>query len=152
MDPNRGVPLQPHPSLKSLSLQLALPIRRYKKVYGFFWESLNLLPSSLYSEGIHFLFRGHPLFIQINRICDILITQSNCLFFTVEGAQDEEHVDGELLWYLEILSQMLQCDGSEVVQYKEMLKEIIRLSIHLKNKKAYSRAGKVRCTFAFNIN
>lgn len=63
------------------------------------------------------------------------------------GVQDEEHADSKLLWYLELLSEMVRCDGKALLKYKDMLKEIIHLTIHLKCKKAYSRAGKVNICF-----
>jgi len=62
---------------------------------------------------------------------------------SADGVQEEEHVDSELLWYLEILAELVQCDGKELLLYKDLLKEIIRLTIHLKCKKAYSRSGKL---------
>lgn len=63
--------------------------------------------------------------------------------FKVDGVQNEEHVDPELLWYLEMLSEIGQCNGVELLPYKDSFKEVIRLTIHMKCKKAYSRATQV---------
>lgn len=66
------------------------------------------------------------------------------IFFLVDGVQNEEHVDPELLWYLEMLSEIGRCNGVELLPYKDSLKEVIRLTIHMKCKKAYSRASQVK--------
>lgn len=62
---------------------------------------------------------------------------------SIPGVQDEEHSDSKLLWYLELLSELVRCDGKELLPYKDILIEVITLCLHLKCKKAYSRAGKL---------
>lgn len=61
----------------------------------------------------------------------------------MEGAQSEEHADPELLWFLEMLSEMVRCNGKELLPYKDVLKEVTKLTIHMKCKKAYSRTAQV---------
>ena len=65
------------------------------------------------------------------------------VIFLVEGVEKEEHVDSKLLWYMEILAEIVQCDGKVLLPYKNVLRDVLNLTLHLKCKKAYSRAGKV---------
>ncbi|XP_047137768.2 proteasome activator complex subunit 4A isoform X1 [Hydra vulgaris] len=61
---------------------------------------------------------------------------------TAEGVKNEENVDPKLLWYLEVLSE-IYCDGMELLPYREMLNKVLSLTLHMKCKKVYSRAGKL---------
>lgn len=61
----------------------------------------------------------------------------------MEGISEEENVDGELLWNLEILSELIRCTGKELLPYLSQLDEIVAATISLKCKKAYSRSAKV---------
>lgn len=65
------------------------------------------------------------------------------LFHLVEGIEKEENIDAELLWYLEVISELVRCDGKELLPYKDSLNKVLKQTLHLKCKKAYSRAGKV---------
>ena len=70
----------------------------------------------------------------------------NCnsfVYLVVEGIKDEENVDEELLWNLEILSELVRCAGHELLPYKDLLEKVIESTIHLKCKKAYTRGSKV---------
>ena len=64
----------------------------------------------------------------------------------MEGVKSEEHVDPKLLWYLEVLSEF-HCDGKELLPYREILNEVLTLTLHMKCKKVYCRAGKVSFEF-----
>lgn len=61
---------------------------------------------------------------------------------SVEGIEKEENIDAELLWYLEVISELVRCDGKELLPYKDSLNKVLKQTLHLKCKKAYSRAGK----------
>eukprot|EP00794_Sanderia_malayensis_P017775 gene17775-19551_t len=62
---------------------------------------------------------------------------------SADGISDEENVDAELLWHLEILSEVARCSGDEMLPYIDQLEEVISLTIGLKCKKAYSRSAKI---------
>jgi len=53
---------------------------------------------------------------------------------SVEGVAEEEEVDGQLLWNLQILSEVVRSSGS--LQYKDKLIAAINSTIHLKCKEA----------------
>ncbi len=65
------------------------------------------------------------------------------ILFLADGISDEENVDAELLWNLEILSEIVRCSGNELLPYIRELEKVISLTIGLKCKKAYSRGAKV---------
>ena len=60
-----------------------------------------------------------------------------------DDIKDEETVDGELVWNLEILSELVRCTGKELLPYISELESIISSTINLKCKKAYTRSAKV---------
>ncbi|XP_044171551.1 proteasome activator complex subunit 4-like [Acropora millepora] len=53
---------------------------------------------------------------------------------SVEGMSQEEEVDDQLLWNLQILSEVVRSSG--VLEYKEKLVAVIKATIHLKCKEA----------------
>ena len=65
---------------------------------------------------------------------------------SVDGIKDEENVDAELLWNLEILSELVRCTGKELLPYISYLEDVVSSTITLKCKKAYSRSAKVCIT------
>ena len=55
----------------------------------------------------------------------------------------EENVDSELLWFLEIVSEIICCDGKELLVYKDLITDVLALTIHIKCKKAHTKVTKV---------
>ncbi|PFX25214.1 Proteasome activator complex subunit 4B [Stylophora pistillata] len=53
---------------------------------------------------------------------------------SVEGVADEEEVDDQLLWNLQLLSEVVRCSGT--LEYKDKLITAIKSTIHLKCKEA----------------
>jgi len=62
---------------------------------------------------------------------------------SAEGIEEEETVDSELLWNLEILSELVRCTGKELLPYIPQFEEIINSTLPLKCKKAYARSAKI---------
>uniref|UniRef100_A0A4W3GX57 Proteasome activator subunit 4b n=1 Tax=Callorhinchus milii TaxID=7868 RepID=A0A4W3GX57_CALMI len=53
----------------------------------------------------------------------------------------EEELDKELLWNLQLLSEITRVDGDKMLVYKEQLVQILQRTLHLKSKQGYSLAG-----------
>lgn len=66
------------------------------------------------------------------------------MFFSIAEDIDEDgQTNSELAWYLEIMNGLMNCDGKELLPYKEDLKVIFRLTLHLKCKKLLIQSIKV---------
>ncbi|VDI21300.1 proteasome activator subunit 4 [Mytilus galloprovincialis] len=60
-----------------------------------------------------------------------------------EDFAEEERLDNSFLWNLLMLSQLVRCNGAELVKYKDNLLEIIELTIHLKCVEGYELTGQL---------
>ncbi|GFN96540.1 proteasome activator complex subunit 4 [Plakobranchus ocellatus] len=59
------------------------------------------------------------------------------------GVYEEEHLDNAFMWNLLILSQLMRCDGVQLLTYKSELLDVIQASVHLKCVQAYEMAGQL---------
>ncbi|KAM9803831.1 proteasome activator complex subunit 4A [Neosynchiropus ocellatus] len=50
---------------------------------------------------------------------------------------NEEELDKELLWNLQLLSEVTRVDGDKILQYRSELVQILQLTLHLKCKQGY---------------
>lgn len=57
-----------------------------------------------------------------------------------EEVLNEEELDKELLWNLQLLSEVTRVDGDKVVPYRSDLVQILQLTLHLKCKQGYTLA------------
>ncbi|KAK3731823.1 hypothetical protein QZH41_020179, partial [Actinostola sp. cb2023] len=62
---------------------------------------------------------------------------------SVEGMKHEEETDDQLLWNLQIFSEIVRTNGSKLLSYKEDIKKVIKSTIHLKNKEAATVSAKL---------
>ncbi|XP_062911944.1 proteasome activator complex subunit 4-like isoform X1 [Mobula hypostoma] len=53
----------------------------------------------------------------------------------------EQELDKELLWNLQLLSEVTRVDGDKLLQYKDQLINILHRTLHLKCKQGYTLAG-----------
>ncbi|XP_031565856.1 proteasome activator complex subunit 4-like [Actinia tenebrosa] len=69
--------------------------------------------------------------------------------FTIEGiisAEDlkhQEETDNQLLWNLQILTEIVRSNGSKILAYKKEIIKTLKSTIHLKNKEAATLAAKL---------
>ncbi|XP_036402211.1 proteasome activator complex subunit 4A [Megalops cyprinoides] len=57
-----------------------------------------------------------------------------------EEVMNEEELDKELLWNLQLLSEVTRVDGDKLLPYRTQLVQILQLTLHLKCKQGYSLA------------
>ncbi|TKS85439.1 Proteasome activator complex subunit 4A [Collichthys lucidus] len=57
-----------------------------------------------------------------------------------EEVLNEEELDKELLWNLQLLSEVTRVDGDKVLPYRSELVQILQLTLHLKCKQGYTLA------------
>lgn len=57
-----------------------------------------------------------------------------------EEVLNEEELDKELLWNLQLLSEVTRVDGDKLLSYSSQLVQILQLSLHLKCKQGYTLA------------
>ncbi|KAE8280512.1 Proteasome activator complex subunit 4B [Larimichthys crocea] len=57
-----------------------------------------------------------------------------------EEVSNEEELDKELLWNLQLLSEVTRVDGDKVLPYRSELVQILQLTLHLKCKQGYTLA------------
>ncbi|XP_064173886.1 proteasome activator complex subunit 4A isoform X1 [Anguilla rostrata] len=57
-----------------------------------------------------------------------------------EEVLNEEELDKELLWNLQLLSEVTRVDGDKLLPYRSQLVHILQLTLHLKCKQGYSLA------------
>ncbi|KAG7462683.1 hypothetical protein MATL_G00187310 [Megalops atlanticus] len=57
-----------------------------------------------------------------------------------EEVLNEEELDKELLWNLQLLSEVTRVDGDKLLPYRTQLVQILQLTLHLKCKQGYSLA------------
>uniref|UniRef100_A0A7N6BDN1 Proteasome activator subunit 4 n=1 Tax=Anabas testudineus TaxID=64144 RepID=A0A7N6BDN1_ANATE len=57
-----------------------------------------------------------------------------------EEVLNEEELDKELLWNLQLLSEVTRVDGDKVLPYRSQLVQILQLTLHLKCKQGYTLA------------
>ena len=50
---------------------------------------------------------------------------------------NEEFLDHELLFGLQIISELVRCDGKHLVPYKELIVRVLDRTLHLKCRKGY---------------
>nr|XP_055026346.1 proteasome activator complex subunit 4A [Misgurnus anguillicaudatus] len=62
---------------------------------------------------------------------------------TNEEVLNEEELDKELMWNLQLLSEVSRVDGDKVLLYRSQLVQILQLTLHLKSKQGYSLACKL---------
>lgn len=62
---------------------------------------------------------------------------------SVEGVQDEEEVDEELIWCLQLLSEVVRCNGLKILPYKQELVDVLKPCLDLKCKRAFHFAAKI---------
>ncbi|XP_067680549.1 proteasome activator complex subunit 4-like [Haliotis asinina] len=55
--------------------------------------------------------------------------------------QKEEHLDDSFLWNLQMLTQLVRCNGKELLQYKDSLEEVLSLTLTLQCVQGYEMAG-----------
>ncbi len=53
----------------------------------------------------------------------------------------EDEIDDTVTWYLVLTTQLVRCDGSVLIGYKDKLMEMLRLILPLKCRNAYEIAG-----------
>ncbi|XP_036438981.1 proteasome activator complex subunit 4A isoform X1 [Colossoma macropomum] len=59
---------------------------------------------------------------------------------TDEEVLNDEELDKDLLWNLQLLSEVTRVDGDKLLPYSAQLVQILQLTLHLKNKQGYSLA------------
>uniref|UniRef100_A0A4W6E8I3 Proteasome activator subunit 4 n=1 Tax=Lates calcarifer TaxID=8187 RepID=A0A4W6E8I3_LATCA len=64
----------------------------------------------------------------------------NIFFLTDEEVLNEEELDKELLWNLQLLSEVTRVDGDKILPYRSDLVQILQLTLHLKCKQGYTLA------------
>ncbi|XP_061602006.1 proteasome activator complex subunit 4A isoform X1 [Cololabis saira] len=57
-----------------------------------------------------------------------------------EEVLNEEELDKELLWNLQLLSEVSRVDGDKILRYRSELVQILQLTLHLKCKQGYTLA------------
>ncbi|XP_034040183.1 proteasome activator complex subunit 4A isoform X2 [Thalassophryne amazonica] len=57
-----------------------------------------------------------------------------------EEVLNEEELDKELLWNLQLLSEVTRVDGDKILPYRSALVQILQLTLHLKCKQGYTLA------------
>ncbi|XP_072526695.1 proteasome activator complex subunit 4A [Salminus brasiliensis] len=57
-----------------------------------------------------------------------------------EELLNEEELDKDLLWHLQLLSEVIRVDGNKLLPYSAQLVQILQLTLHLKCKQGYSLA------------
>uniref|UniRef100_A0A3B5LCD9 Proteasome activator Blm10 mid region domain-containing protein n=1 Tax=Xiphophorus couchianus TaxID=32473 RepID=A0A3B5LCD9_9TELE len=62
-----------------------------------------------------------------------------CLRYYVE-LQNEDELDKELLWNLQLLSEVIRVDGEQLLKYQGELERILLVCVHLRCKQAYTLA------------
>ncbi|XP_056326451.1 proteasome activator complex subunit 4A isoform X1 [Danio aesculapii] len=60
-----------------------------------------------------------------------------------EEVLNEEELDKELMWNLQLLSEVVRVDGDQLLLYRSQLVQILQLTLHLKCKQGYSLACKL---------
>ncbi|KAK7140459.1 hypothetical protein R3I94_012924 [Phoxinus phoxinus] len=60
-----------------------------------------------------------------------------------EEVLNEEELDKELMWNLQLLSEVTRVDGDQLLLYRSQLVQILQLTLHLKCKPGYSLACKL---------
>lgn len=60
-----------------------------------------------------------------------------------EEVLNETDLDKELMWNLQLLSEVTRVDGDKVLLYRSQLVQILQLTLHLKCKQGYSQACKL---------
>ncbi|TRY93382.1 hypothetical protein DNTS_032873 [Danionella cerebrum] len=60
-----------------------------------------------------------------------------------EEVTNEEELDKELMWNLQLLSEVVRVDGDQLLTYKTQLVQILQLTLHLKCKQGYALACKL---------
>lgn len=71
------------------------------------------------------------------------VTRSILPSITAEDLSQEEHLDNEFLWNLKLLSELVRCDGQQLLAYREDLEAVLQATIHLRCKEASELAGSV---------
>uniref|UniRef100_A0A4W6E8G7 Proteasome activator subunit 4 n=1 Tax=Lates calcarifer TaxID=8187 RepID=A0A4W6E8G7_LATCA len=65
---------------------------------------------------------------------------SCCLLSLSSEVLNEEELDKELLWNLQLLSEVTRVDGDKILPYRSDLVQILQLTLHLKCKQGYTLA------------
>ncbi|KAK3093564.1 hypothetical protein FSP39_017345 [Pinctada imbricata] len=60
-----------------------------------------------------------------------------------EGIEKEEHLDNGFLWNLQMLAQLVRCNGKVLLPYREDLLSVLSLTLHLKCIQGYELAGQL---------
>ena len=60
-----------------------------------------------------------------------------------EDFAEEEQLDNSFMWNLLMLSQLVRCNGQELLKYKDNLLEIIKITLHLKCVEGYELIGQL---------
>uniref|UniRef100_A0A8C1XAY8 Proteasome activator subunit 4a n=1 Tax=Cyprinus carpio TaxID=7962 RepID=A0A8C1XAY8_CYPCA len=63
--------------------------------------------------------------------------------FSDEEVLNEEELDKELMWNLQLLSEVTRVDGDQLLLYRSQLVQILQLTLHLKCKQGYNLACKL---------
>lgn len=74
----------------------------------------------------------------LNQICDSILGHIH----SHDDNLSAEQLDDEFLWNLLMFSQLLRCDGSKLVLYKEKITEVLSYILRLKCVQGYEIAGK----------
>ncbi|MGH0173133.1 UNVERIFIED_CONTAM: hypothetical protein FKN15_013552 [Acipenser sinensis] len=67
----------------------------------------------------------------------VFFLKHKCLFFLDEDILREEELDKELLWNLQLLSEITRVDGDKLLPYREQCVKILQRTLHLKCKQGY---------------
>uniref|UniRef100_A0A3B5LA44 Proteasome activator complex subunit 4B n=1 Tax=Xiphophorus couchianus TaxID=32473 RepID=A0A3B5LA44_9TELE len=69
--------------------------------------------------------------------CFIYTCDAICLYVEL---QNEDELDKELLWNLQLLSEVIRVDGEQLLKYQGELERILLVCVHLRCKQAYTLA------------
>ncbi|XP_032233646.1 proteasome activator complex subunit 4 isoform X2 [Nematostella vectensis] len=62
---------------------------------------------------------------------------------SADGARNDEEIDDQLLWNLQILSEVVRSKGTDILEYRHELVRALKSTIHLKNKEGATMAAKL---------
>lgn len=62
-----------------------------------------------------------------------------------EEVASEEHLDDELLFSLLLLSEMVLCSGESLLGHLELLRKVLRQTLHLSSRQGYLLSGNLLC-------
>ena len=56
---------------------------------------------------------------------------------SAEDVFKDEEVDSQLLFSLQLLSEVVRCDGSSLLEYRSLLLQVLRKTVNLKKAEGY---------------